>query len=137
MTSAVFAVQAAIDALLVPRLADFTPPGAAKGVPVYDHAPQGAPYPYVRDGRKIVTAENLLAEKQQRVQFAITVFSDFRGQEQVDAILAEIEVILDDAELTLSTGACVRCDLDRADTTPDADGVTYTGSAIYSVLIEP
>jgi len=138
MSSIDFAVQKAIDALLVPALASLQAPGmSAPGVPVYDHAPAGSAYPYVRYGRKIKTPDNLLAEKMARVQLSISVFSNFRGQEQVDEILARIEDTLDDASLTLATGEAVRCDLERADTTIDADGVTYMGSAIYTVLVNP
>jgi hypothetical protein len=138
MASLEFEVQKAVDALLIAALSTFTPPGrSAPGVPVYDHAPQQAAYPYVRFGRKIKTPENLLAEKMARVQITLTVFSDFHGQEQVDAILARIEDTLDDAELTLAAGTAVRCDLERSDTVVDTDGKTYTGSAIYAVLVHP
>ena len=137
MASIDFAVQKAVDVLLVPALASFQAPGmGAAGVPVYDHAPANAAYPYVRYGRKIKTPENELAAKAARVQLSLTVLSDFRGQEQVDAILARIEDTLDDATLALDAGRAVACSLERADTALDADGVTYTGSAIYAVLVQ-
>ena len=136
MASIAFAVQKAVHALLSVELASLQATGmTAPGVPVLDHAPQGQPYPYVRFGRKLTTADNLLAEKMGRVQVSLTVFSDFRGQEQVDEILAAIEAVLDDAVLVLDAGTAVRCDLERSDTTPDTDGVTYMGSAIYAVLV--
>ena len=137
MSSIAFAVQKAVDGVLVAALAGFQAPGtSAPGVPVYDHALAGAAYPYVRFGRKILTPENELAAKGGRVQISLTVFSDFRGQEQVDEILACIEDALDDVRLTLDTGHAVRCDLERSDTTQDADGVTYMGSALYAVLVD-
>lgn len=136
MASIEFAVQKAIDALLVAALGSLQAPGmAAAGVPVYDFAPQNAGYPYVRFGRAQITPDNLLAMAVRRVQLSLTVFSDFHGQEQVLEILDVIRATLDGAALTLATGTAVRCDLERADTTLDADGKTYMGSAIYAVLI--
>lgn len=137
MSSLSFAVQKAVDRLLVPALASFQAPGMpAPGVAVYDQPPANAPYPYVRFGRKIVTPENETAANGARVQITLTVFSDFRGSEQVDEILARIQAVLDDAPLALDAGRSVRCDLERSDTTQDADGVTYIGSAVYAVLVE-
>lgn len=100
-----------------------------------DETAGNAAYPYVRFGRKIRMPDNLLATKMARVQLSLSVFSDFRGQEQVDTILSTIEDVLDDVELVLEPGHAIRCDLERADTTLDADGVTYMGSALYAVLV--
>lgn len=138
MASIEFAVQKAADALLVAALASHTPVSRTEpGVPVYDAAPENAPYPYVRFGRQIQTPDDELAAPGKQVQITLTVFSDFRGQEEVLEILSVIEATLDDAALVLDTGEAVRCDLVRADTVIDADGVTYTGSAIYAVLVNP
>lgn len=125
-----FAVQKAVDAVLQPVLAALTPT-----VPLFDHVPQGQAFPYVQFSRAIRRPDNLLASKLSRVQIALTVFSNFRGQEQVLGILGAIEDALDDARLTLDTGVAVRCDLESADTARDQDGVTYTGTAIYTVLV--
>lgn len=125
-----FAVQKAVDAVLVPVLAALTPK-----VPLFDHVPQGQGYPFVQFSRVIRTPDNLVASKLSRVQLALTVYSDFRGQEQVLEILGAIETALDDADLVLDTGVAVRCDLERADTVRDQDGVTYTGTALYTVLV--
>lgn len=131
MSSISFDVQKAVDSVLIVALDALTPP-----VPVFDHVPHSQPMPFVVFSRVIVTPENLLARKLRRVQIPLTVFSSFRGQEEVQEILQVIDDALDDARLTLSTGHAVRCDLERSDTTRDADGVTYMGSAIYSVLVD-
>jgi hypothetical protein len=138
MASIEFAVQKAVDAALGAALAVYQAPGmSAPGVPVYDFAPQNAAYPYVRFGRAQIVPENMLAHDMRRVQISLTVFSDFRGQEQVLEILDVIRATLDGQPLALATGTAVRCDLERADTTLDADGKTYTGSAVYAVLVHP
>jgi len=128
--SVAFAVQKAVDAVLLPVLAGLSPP-----VALYDDVPTAAAFPYVAFSRSNAVADNLLARKMTRVQISLTVFSDFRGQEQVLQILGAIEAALDDANLTLDTGTAVRCDLERADTVLDQDGETYTGTAIYAVLV--
>lgn len=129
MASLAFAVQKAVDAKLQPVLAALTPP-----VPLFDHVPPGQTYPFVQFARCIDMPGDLIDRKDRRVQLALAVYSDFRGQEQVLEILAAIEGALDDATLTLATGSAVRCDLDRADSARDQDGVTYTGTALYTVL---
>jgi len=129
MPSIEFAVQKAVDAKLQPVLAAFSPP-----VPLFDHVPAGAPYPFAQFVRCISMPGDLIDRSDRRVQLALAVYSDFRGQEQVLEILAVIEAALDDAELSLDTGTACRCDLDRADTAQDQDGVTYTGTALYTVV---
>jgi hypothetical protein len=126
-----FAVQKAADALLVPALAALTPP-----VLVYDHAPQNAAYPFVEFVRTTRTADHNVASDVWRIQIAIAVFSDFRGQEQVANILHAISEALDDAALTLETGQCWRIALDRDDIVRDADGVTYTGTALFTAEVQ-
>jgi hypothetical protein len=126
-----FAVQKAMDAVLITALDAMDPP-----VPIYDDVPEGSAFPFVQFLRVISTADNLVASKMRRVQVAIGVYSTFAGQEEVLNIFGVIEDALDDAELTLDEGVAVRCDLERADTVRDADGKTYTGTAIYSVLVD-
>lgn len=125
-----FAVQKAMDAALITALNAMSPP-----VPIFDDVPESQAFPFVQFLRVISTADNLVARRMRRVQVAIAVYSDFVGQEEVLNILGEIETALDDRQLTLDTGVAVRCDLERFDTARDSDGKTYTGTAIYSVVV--
>jgi hypothetical protein len=131
VASIVFAVQKAVDAAIAAPMAAFSP-----AVPVFDHAPVNQAFPFVVISRAIGTPDNLLTERITRVQVTLTVFSDFNGQEQCLQILDAIDQVLDEALLTLSDGKSIRCDLERADTVRDADGVTFMGSAIYAVLVK-
>lgn len=126
-----FAVQKAADALLVPALAALSP-----SVPVYDAAPDGAAYPFVEFLRTTRTPDHNLASDVWRIQIAIGVFSDFRGQEQVATILHTICETLDDASLVLETGQCWRIVLERDDIVRDSDGVTYTGTALFTADVQ-
>jgi len=130
MASMEFAVQKAIDGKLLPALNALNPP-----VPLFDHVPPGQTYPYVQFGRIIAIPGDLIDRRDRRVSIPLTVFSDFRGQEQVLEILAVIEAAIDGAELALSEGQLIRCDLDRSDTAQDQDGVTYTGSALFTAHV--
>lgn len=131
MSTVAFEVQKAVDAVLLPVLDGLSP-----SVPLFDHVPDGHGYPFVQFSRAVVTPDNLLSSKVSRVQISLTVYSNFRGQQQVLEILGAIENALDDVNLALDDGSSVRCDLERADTVRDQDGVTYTGTAIYSVLVD-
>lgn len=126
-----FAVQTAIYAALQPPLAALTPACA-----LHDHAPENAAFPFVEISRVTRIADNYLAADASRYRVTLTVYSRYRGQKEVLAILDAISAELDDAALTLDAGTAVRCDLEQADTTRDADGLTFMGSAIFSILVE-
>ena len=125
-----FAVQKAMDALLLPALDALTPP-----VPVYDMAPAGAAYPFVEFVRKTKVPDNELAAGMSRIQVTLAVWSDYHGQSQVDRILTVIESTLDDANLVLDEGQCVACNLDRSDVVRDQDGMTYTGTIFFTAIV--
>lgn len=128
--SLTFELQKAIDDVLAPALAAYTPP-----VPLFDIAPEDQPYPFAEFARITETPDNELAEVMSRVQVTIAVWSNFRGQRQVHEINAIIKRTLDDATLTLDSGHCIRIDMDRADAVRDQDGITYTGTILFTALV--
>lgn len=125
-----FAVQKAMDDLLVPALAALTPP-----VTLVDMAESGQAYPFVEFVRVTETPDNELGAGQSRVQVALAVWSTYRGQAEVHKINAVIKATLDDADLPLDDGQCVSCNLDRADAVRDQDGLTYTGTILFTVTV--
>jgi len=125
-----FEVQKAVDAVLLPVLAALDPP-----VALFDSAPQGQTFPFVEFSRLIVSNGPMLSEKSKTVDVMLTVYSQFRGQEEVVRILAAIEGALDGADIDLDSATAVRCDFVRADTAKDADGMTTTGTAFCTVYI--
>lgn len=136
MTSVAFGVQASADALLLPVLAALVPASKqAAGVPLYDHVPDGAPYPYVQFLRCVATQNDALVDQIQDVQLIIGVYSSFRGQEEVLGILGAIETTLHRADLALASGNCLLCVHERSDTVRDQDGVTYTGTALFRITV--
>lgn len=125
------ALQKAVGDALDAALSQLSPP-----VPVYDHVPAGQSYPFVEIGRWMTTPANLVAERMTEAMVTITVWSDKRGQGQVLQLLDVIDDALDDVTLTTTVGTVVRCDRERADTALDGDGLTYTGTAIYTILLQ-
>lgn len=128
--SASFDVQRAVFAALETPLAALTPPCA-----VYDAKPDKAPFPFVEITRWRMTPDNEFAADLTQYQATFTVWSEYKGQKQVHEILDAIKAALDDAMLTPASGTWVRCDMDSSDTVRDADGETYMGQAIYTILI--
>lgn len=126
-----WALQQAIFAQLQAPLAALTP---ACGL--VDHAADKQPFPFVEISRFIRMPDNYLAAAASHYRATLTVYSDYPGQRQVHEILDAISAALDDAALTLSSGVAVRCDLEQSDTSRDADGRTFMGSAIYSIFVE-
>lgn len=126
-----FALQKAVVSTLTAALAELDPP-----VPVLDAAPENQPFPFVEISRWIEHPENLLATDMSRYQLALTVYSAYRGQKEVLGILDVIRGSLDGRSLATEEGAVVRVDLVRADTARDQDGLTFTGTALYDVLVE-
>jgi len=136
MSSTAFSVQTAIDAVLLPVLAAVvTPSKGVAGVPLYDHVPDGAAYPYVQFARAIKTPVDNLTELIDDIQLSLAVYSTFRGQEEVLLILGAIEAALHRAVLDLNIGYPLLCVLERSDTARDQDGVTYTGTALFRITV--
>jgi hypothetical protein len=136
MSSVAFSVQKAVDALLLPVLAALVPPSkATAGVPIYDHVPDAAYYPYVQFARAIKTPVDNLSELIDDIQLSLGVYSTFRGQEEVLLILGAIEATLHRAVLDLDLGYTLLCVLERSDTARDQDGVTYTGTANFRITV--
>lgn len=129
--SRAFALQKAIFERLTPVLSALVPP-----VAVVDHGDEQS-FPFVEISRVFSLPEHNLVEEYTRFQVALTVYSDKRGQKQVHDILEVVDLALDDSSLTLSEGGLVvRIDRERADTARDQDGLTYVGSALYSILVK-
>jgi hypothetical protein len=136
MSSVAFSVQKAVDALLSPILADVVPPSTGiAGVPLYDHVPDAAAYPYVQFARAIKTPTDALTDLIDDIQLSLAVYSTFRGQEEVLQILGAIEAALHRAALDLDLGYSIQCVLESSDTARDQDGVTYTGTANFRITV--
>jgi len=105
-------------------------------VPVYDHAPQGAAFPYVT-----LSAHDVIAQDSQGINaglhdITLTVWSDHRGQQEVLDLMGEIYDALHHFEASLSSGVAVLMQIAERRATQDADGVTYMGTVTVEIIAQ-
>lgn len=128
MSDAGFALQQAIYAALNGNL--------GTGVAVYDHVPQDASYPYVSiDAQEMAEADYVTERMDERFIY-LSVWSQYRGQTEVQEILAAIDAALHNKRLPMNTGTMITCKIKRKSSRIDADGVTYQGNATVMVMID-
>lgn len=134
-TDVAWSVQKAI----VGALMDIRVPGettGSVGVPVYDHAPENKPLPFVVIGRHEVTPGSTYDDPTvERHEVTLDVWSQYRGRRQVLAILAAIRERLHHEKPALDGAKCVLCRVAQslADRDPEQP-VTYQGRARIEIL---
>ena len=109
---------------------------AALPCQVYDHPPRDAAKPFVTFDRHICQPDDDISEQMSRHQITLAVWSETRGPKEVRDIIGGIRKTLHYASLSLDAGESVKCEVERADATRDADGVTYMGTVLISVLTD-
>lgn len=129
-----FAVQKAIYTALNGNITINGSPG--QNVPVYDHVPQSAVYPYVTLDSEFVNDVDFLASRMDERFFYLSVWSTYRGQKEVKEIMAEIDRLLHGQKLTLDTGTMVHCRVRRKRSSRDADAVTFMGQVTLRILTQ-
>lgn len=105
-------------------------------VPVHDHAPRDATFPFVAFERHTSQPDDDLGEMMSRHQITLTVRSDARGIKQVRDILGKIRRALHWYDLALDAGDATLVEVERVDATLDGDGLTYMGTALVAVLTD-
>lgn len=104
--------------------------------PVYDSVPMDAPFPYVSLDYEISTNDDPLASRRDIRLFYLTVWSNFKGQEEVKRLMAEIDAATHERPLPLTTGRVVSIRVDRKQTNREPDGVTYQGSVTLRIITQ-
>jgi hypothetical protein len=121
-----FALQVALFGRLV----------AEVSCPIYDSVPMDAPFPYVSLDYEISSNDDPLASRRDIRLFYLSVWSDFKGQEEVKRLMAEIDAATHERPLALTTGRVVSIRVDRKQTNREPDGVTYQGSVTLRIITE-
>lgn len=103
---------------------------------VYDAVPQGAAYPYVVIDSTLIMADDPLASRRDERIIYLSVWSQYRGQKEVLEIMAEIDALLHQQSLSLSTGRMVRSYVKDKITNRDADNLTFQGRVTLRVITE-
>lgn len=118
------------------QAAMYTALEAALSCPVYDFVPQDAVEPYVVIASINSNNAELLNNRKDRKVFYLSVYSTYRGQKEVQEIMAQIDAALHLQRLSLSTGRVASMRVLGTDTNREPDGVTFMGQVRVSVLVE-
>lgn len=104
--------------------------------PIYDSVPMDAALPYVSLDYEISSNDDPLASRRDIRLFYLSVWSDFKGQEEVKRLMAEIDAATHERPLPLTTGRVVSIRVDRKQTNREPDGVTYQGSVTLRIITQ-
>lgn len=104
--------------------------------PVYDSVPMNADFPYVSLDYEISTNNDPLASRRDIRFFYLSVWSDFKGQEEVKRLMAEIDAAVHERPLPLATGRVVSIRVERKQTNREPDGVTFMGSVTLRIVTQ-
>lgn len=104
--------------------------------PVYDSVPMNADFPYVSLDYEISTNTDPLASRRDIRFFYLSVWSDFKGQEEVKRLMAEIDAATHERPLPLTTGRVVSIRVERKQTNREPDGVTFMGSVTLRIITQ-
>ncbi|MEL6375052.1 MAG: DUF3168 domain-containing protein [Pseudomonadota bacterium] len=134
MADLTWAVQKAVHG----ALAGITAPGREEGAPVacptYDHQPENAPFPFiVLSGQNVVPDDTLDADGSIHTLY-LSIWSQYRGQRQVLAIMASIADRLHNARLLLDVGCALSCRVRNRLTSREPDDITYQGAMTIQII---
>ncbi|KGK24793.1 DUF3168 domain-containing protein [Pseudomonas plecoglossicida] len=104
--------------------------------PVFDGAPMDQPMPYVSLDSEVSIPSDILSKRRDTRLIYLSVWSRFRGQEEVKRIMAEIDAAVHQRPLPLETGRVISIRVDRKQALRENDGETYQGSVTLRVLTE-
>lgn len=94
---------------------------------VYDHAPQGAAFPYLVIGESTARPWGAAGLDGIEATLAVHVWSRARGLREVKTIAAEVYRILHDANLALTGHTLVSLRFAFSESALEADGITRHG----------
>lgn len=106
-------------------------------VPVFDHEPINREPPFVGFSGKVIAQNDTFDAELQTVSLYLSVWSNYRGQRQVDAIQAAIHSRLHRARLELEEGHAIMCRVAGRTVSLEPDGLTYQGAMTIEVMASP
>lgn len=104
--------------------------------PIYDSVPMNAAMPYITIDSEISSNSDILNGRRDTRLFYISVWSNFKGQEEVKRLMGEVDSALHRRPLPVETGRVISVLVDRKQATRDADGKTFQGSVTLRILTE-
>lgn len=103
---------------------------------VHDRVPAGAAFPYITIGEVSGTDWSHKTGAGQRVSVTLHAFSRQGGRKEAASILDRVHALLHDANLSVEGQHAVMIRYDGGEITLETDGLTYRGSARFTVLTE-
>lgn len=104
--------------------------------PIYDSVPMNAAMPYLTIDSEISSNSDILNGRRDTRLFYLSVWSNFKGQEEVKRLMGEVDRALHRRPLPVETGRVISVLVDRKQANRDADGETYQGSVTLRILTE-
>lgn len=106
------------------------------GCPVYDGAPLDTPRPYVSLDSEISNEADFLNSRMDHRFLYLSVWSDFKGQQEVKQLMAVIDNLLTGRRLTLTTGHVAGLQVLRKQSQREPDGETYQGAVTLRIYTQ-
>ena len=104
--------------------------------PIYDSVPMNAAMPYITIDSEISSNSDILNGRRDTRLFYLSVWSNFKGQEEVKRLMGEVDGALHRRPLPVETGRVISVLVYRKQATRDADGKTFQGSVTLRILTE-
>ena len=101
---------------------------------VHDHVPQETAFPYVTIGESTARDWRTVGRKGAEATLILHAWSRSRGRKQAKQIIAEIQRIIDDANLTVPGHVLVWLRFEFAETILHDDGLTYHGITRFRAI---
>lgn len=127
MSSASLEVQKAVFVVL----------DSLSGFEVYDHVPQGAPYPYVEIGESTLVNDDTKSEDGEEHTLTLHHWSRGKGRAEVKQMMSDAQAALHRQTLTLTGYSAWPVTVEFAQALRDADGQTYHGVQRLRVRTQP
>jgi hypothetical protein len=103
---------------------------------VFDHVPQGSPFPYLVIGDASATPFDTKTEAGLDQRLSVHTWSRYRGLKQTKDIMAAVHAVLDGQSLAVSGHTLVLLRLEFATAIVDDDGLTRHGVQRFRALTQ-
>ncbi|MGH6867061.1 MAG: DUF3168 domain-containing protein [Methyloceanibacter sp.] len=107
------------------------------GARIYDHAPQGAAYPFITLGQSMIRDWSTGTEDGTEHNLTLHVWSRSGGKKQAHEIIEAIKSVLHDTPMMLADHHVINLRHEFSEARLDSDGDTFHGIVRYRAVTEP
>jgi len=109
---------------------------AALSIPVYDAVPDGATLPYVVYASSATEPDDGLTDLRRMVSVTLNVYSQSKGQREVNDVMGVIDNTLHNAKPPLDQGYVINMRITSANAQRDPEEGTYIGRVTILVKVD-